>query len=69
MTNLPLYLQDMSVKLRYLTTREKILKEQMLLDLSEFVENEMTLVKHLLYSRDAVNQYVEKIPAKNHGKK
>ena len=35
-------------------------RERQLFDLANSVENEMTLVNDLLYSRDVVSQYIEK---------
>ena len=42
--------------------RRKYSKEPQLIDLTNVVEGEMTLVNDPLYSRDAVSQYVERVP-------
>ena len=48
---------------------KRYFKEAMLLDPTKFVKDEITLANDPLYYRDSVNRYLEKVPAKNHGKK
>ena len=45
-----------------LQLRRKYSKEPQLIDLTNFVEDEMTLVNDPLYSRNAVSQYVNRAP-------
>ena len=50
---------------QHTATLKKYSKEPQLIDLTNFVEDEMTLVNDTLYSRDAVSQYVERAPRYN----
>ena len=63
---LTLHLQDIWSR-KTLQLRRKYSKEIQLIDLTNFVEDEMTLVNDPLYSGDAVSQYVERAP--RHSKK
>ena len=63
LAKLPLHLEDIwnqnTLLLRRMDSREPTL-----IDLANFVEDEMTLVNDPLYSREAVSQYLEKGPAR-----
>ena len=61
LSKLKLHLQDIWSR-NTLQLRRKYSKEIQLIDLTNFVEDEMTLVNDPLYSRDAVSQYVEGHP-------
>ena len=56
-----MHLQDRWNRNR-LQLRRKYSKEPQLIDLTNFVEDEMTLVNDPLYSRNAVSQYVNRAP-------
>lgn len=49
------------VKLKDLTTQEKIIKKTMTLDLTNFVKDEMILINDSFYISDAVGQYLGKV--------
>ena len=55
----PVHLQDRWNR-NILKIRRMHSREPQLFDLANFVEDEMTLVSDLFYSRDAVSQYIEK---------
>ena len=59
----PLHLQDRWNR-NTLLLRRRDSREPTLIDLTNFVVDEMTLVNDLLYSREAVNQYLEKGPTR-----
>ena len=61
LSKLPLHLQDRWNR-NTLQFQRKFSKEPQLIDLTNFVEDEITLVNDPLYSRDAVNQYVDRAP-------
>ena len=61
LSKLPLHLQE-RWNPNTSQLRRKYSKESQLIDRTNFVEDEMTLVNDLLYSRDAVSQYVERVP-------
>ena len=60
LSKLPLHLQD-RWNCNTLQLRRKYSKEPQLIDLTNFVEDEMTFVNDPLYSCDAVSQYVERV--------
>ena len=59
----PLHLQDRWNR-NTLLLRRRDSREPTLIDLTNFVVDEMTLVNDLLYSREAVSQYLEKGPTR-----
>ena len=59
----PLHLQDRWNR-NTLLLRRRDSREPTLIDLTNFVVDEMTLVHDLLYSREAVSQYLEKGPTR-----
>ena len=59
----PLHLQDRWNR-NTLLLRRRDSREPTLIDLTNFVVDEMTLVNDLLYSREAVSQYFEKGPTR-----
>ena len=61
LSKLPLHLQDRWNR-STLQLQRKYSKEPQLIDLTNFVEDEMTLVNDPLSSCDAVSQYVERAP-------
>ena len=63
LAKLPLHLQDRWNR-STLLLRRKDSREPTLIDLANFVEDEVTLVNDPLYSREAVSQYVEKGPTR-----
>ena len=48
-----------------LQLRRKYARKLKLIDLANFVEDKMKLRNKSLYSRDAISQYIEKIPRSN----
>ena len=52
-----------------LQLRRKYARKLKLIDLANFVEDKMKLWNKSLYSRDAISQYIEKIPRSNSWKK
>ena len=63
LAKLPLHLQDRWNR-NTLLLRRRDSREPTLIDLANFVEDEMTLVNDPLYSREAVSQYLEKGPTR-----
>ena len=63
LAKLPLHLQDRWNR-NTLLLRRRDSREPTLIDLANFVEDEMTLVNDPLYSREAVRQYLEKGPTR-----
>ena len=63
LAKLPLNLQDRWNR-NTLLLRRNDSREPTLIDLANFVEDEMTLVNDPLYSREAVSQYLEKGPTR-----
>ena len=61
LSKLPQHLQD-TWNRNTLQLRRKYSKERQMIDIINFVDDEMTLVHDHLYSRDAVSQYVERAP-------
>ena len=59
LSKLPLHLQDRWNR-NTLLLRRRDSREATLIDLANFVDNEVTLVNDSLYSREAVSQYLEK---------
>ena len=59
----PLHLQDRWNR-NTLLLRRRDSREPTLIDLTNFVVDKMTLVNDLLYSREAVSQYLEKGPTR-----
>ena len=62
LTKLPLHLQDRWNRSTLL--RRKDSREPTLIDLANFVEDEMTLVNDPFYSMEAISQYLEKGPTR-----
>ena len=63
LAKLPLHLEDRWNR-NTLLLRRKDSREPTLIDLANFIEDDMTLVNDPLYSREAVSQFLEKCTTK-----